>query len=187
MRLAFRPNISLQGIRRRSLCELWRDRLSRRSRAAALGAVALAKAAEAGSLGSVIKRVGFLVVLLTPLGLTRAEEPRRSPAVVSFTETNPEGQQIRELTFGLTDEPTKTCISGSWKTARAIKDSGHYTKNPAYTLEKGRLEVLLINGPCDSYDSYIGQLKDRAFRGDHVAYGLGFSKTLGKVIGAYSK
>ena len=45
------PNIGLQRIRRRSLRELWRDKLSRRSRAAASGAEALAEAAEAGSSG----------------------------------------------------------------------------------------------------------------------------------------
>jgi len=136
--------------------------------------------------GSVLKVTAVVVAFAAPWCL-RAAEPRSAAGVISFTETSSAGQPVRELAFNLTDEPTKTCISGTWKTARVVKDSQHYTRNPAYTLDKGRIEVLLINGPCDSYDSYIGELTDRAFRGDHVAHGLGFHKTLGKVTGEYSK
>ena len=138
-------------------------------------------------MGSAMKRVVFIVLLVGICGLVCAEGARHNPAAISFNETNPEGQRVRDLTFDLTDEPAKTCMSGTWKAARAIKDPGNYTKNPAYRLERGELEILLINGPCDSYDSYMGDVKDRVFSGEHVEYGMRFHKTLGKVTGVFSK
>jgi len=69
--------------------------------------------------------------------------------------------------------------------AKAIDDRAGYTQKPAYTLENGRLEVLLVNSMCDAYNSYVGELSDARFRGDHVVYGLGYNKTLGTVSGTY--
>ena len=131
--------------------------------------------------------VAIFVVLIAAFGLIRAEETHHTQSVISFIETNSEGHRVRELAFDLTDQATKTCLGGTWKTARVVRDPGNYTRNPAYRLEKGSLEVLLINGPCDSYDSYVGELKGRTFKGDHVEYGMRFHKQLGTVTGEYAK
>lgn len=56
-------------------------------------------------------------------------------------------------------------------------------KEPVYKLENGKLEVLLVNGFCDAYDSYIGQISNGAFEGEHVQYGWG-STSIGKVKGS---
>ena len=70
--------------------------------------------------------------------------------------------------------------------AEPLKDTGGYTRSPAYLLEGSELRVLLVNTMCDSYDSYSGRLKGASFQGSHVQYGLGFSKSLGSVTGSYS-
>ncbi|GAB3361962.1 hypothetical protein [Lysobacter tyrosinilyticus] len=105
---------------------------------------------------------------------------------VSLVETDGSGKDVRELRFELTDRPAKTCISGNWKQASVLTDTNGYTKSPAYIMADGKLEVLLVNTMCDAYDSYSGTITDNKFSGEHVAYGLGWSKTLGKVSGAYS-
>ena len=124
-----------------------------------------------------------LVVFAGCGGITTRD---RTKDLISFTETNGEGQQVRQLSFVLTNEPVKTCISGDWKKAKVVNDIAAYTNNPAYTLENGKLEVLLVNQMCDAYDSYVGKLSNGKFLGDHVAYGLGFNKTFGSVSGAYA-
>ncbi len=146
--------------------------------------MSLRATADAESFGSITRSSAFVIVALICLvGATGS----RGPGFIALIETNSAGHQVRELAFDLTDESTTTCLGGKWKTARAVKDPGHYTRNPAYTFREGELEILLTNGPCDSYDSYIGKVSGKAFSGDHVAYGLGFHKTLGRVTGAYSK
>ena len=62
---------------------------------------------------------------------------------------------------------------------------------PAYIWRNDRLEILLINRFCDSYDSYIGTVEGSAFVGEHVMYGRGSgptveSKATGTVSGSYS-
>ncbi|KMM75015.1 hypothetical protein ACP93_13620 [Xanthomonas sp. NCPPB 1128] len=104
---------------------------------------------------------------------------------IAFVESNDTGKEVRKLTFELTDQPAKTCIAGEWKQARVVSDAGRYTESPAYTMEDGKLEVLLVNTVCDGYDSYVGAITGTTFSGEHVAYGLGFHKALGKVEGAY--
>ncbi|MBB6368548.1 hypothetical protein FHR56_003727 [Xanthomonas sacchari] len=113
-------------------------------------------------------------------------QPQHHYSRVAFVETNAAGKEIRKLTFELTDQPAKTCISGEWKQAHVVSDPGRYTKTPAYTITDGQLEVLLINTVCDGYDSYVGTITGTTFSGDHVAYGLGFHKILGKVEGTYT-
>jgi hypothetical protein len=105
---------------------------------------------------------------------------------ISFVEMDSSGKNVREIKFELTDRPAKTCISGDWRTAAVLSDASGYTRNPAYIMADGKIEVLLINTMCDSYDSYSGAIIGNKFSGDHVAYGLGFSKTIGKVTGEYS-
>jgi hypothetical protein len=92
---------------------------------------------------------------------------------------------VRKLAFVLTKQPARTCLSGAWYVAQVISEPKGYTHNPAYSFAHGRLEVLLANGPCDNYNSYIGKLTHRAFKGSHVMYGLGFSKSVGQVTGTY--
>jgi len=106
--------------------------------------------------------------------------------IISFVEMDSSGKNVRELKFELTDHPAKTCISGDWKMAAVLSDIGGYTRSPAYIMADGKIEVLLINTLCDSYDSYSGAITGKRFSGDHVAYGLNFSKTIGKVSGEYS-
>jgi len=105
---------------------------------------------------------------------------------VTFTETNEIGHVARELVFKLTDQPGKACIGGEWKKAQSILDSDKYTRNPVYKIENGKFEVLLINGICDSYDSYVGQFLDGRFNGNHIVHGWSV-KTLGKVTGTETK
>ena len=110
-----------------------------------------------------------------------------SRVTVSFAEVDGAGQDVRKLKFLLTDKPTWACTAGDWKKAKAIEDSDHYTKEPAYILEGGKLDVLLITGTCDSYNSYIGSLSGNIFIGEHVSTGLGSRKSIGKVTGTYSR
>ncbi|MCW0436144.1 hypothetical protein NB723_001108 [Xanthomonas sacchari] len=114
-----------------------------------------------------------------------AQARHRDPTI-AFVESNDSGKQVRRLTLELTDKPAKTCISGEWKQAHVVTDAGRYTQAPAYTMADGQLEVLLVNTVCDEYDSYVGTINDTTFSGEHVAYGLGFHKTLGKVEGTYT-
>jgi len=111
----------------------------------------------------------------------------RSPyPTVSFVETDSSGKTVRELKFELTDRPARTCISGDWKQAAVLADPGHYSNGAAYVMANGKLEVLLVNNICDVYDSYFGTVTNDRFSGEHVSYGLSFSKILGKVSGSYS-
>ena len=131
------------------------------------------------------KCAAALLVLFLMGGCAKYEHP--DFPVVSFTETDAAGRKVRQLQVGLTAAPAKTCIAGDWKVVEVIRDEAGYTKNPAYTLVGGKLEVLLINSFCDSYNSYIGTLSGSSFSGEHVIYGLGTSKNLGSVSGAYSR
>ena len=125
----------------------------------------------------------FAIVLL--VACSSATKNRHG--TISFKEIDANGRDVRELTFLLTDKPAQTCQSGEWKRAKAILDSHHYTKNPAYVFENGKLQVLLVTGVCDSYDSYMGSLSGSVFTGEHVGYGLGSSEGHGTVSGTYSK
>lgn len=106
--------------------------------------------------------------------------------LISFNETSNTGQQVRQLSFALTNKPVETCIAGNWRTAKLVKGRYEQIHNPAYELQNGKLEVLLNNWACDAYDSYIGKLSNGQFHGSHVRYGLGHSKTLGNVSGTYA-
>lgn len=125
----------------------------------------------------------FLAAMLIPCAGVSSD---KDGSTYSFVETNLEGQEVRTLALALTDENGKACIGGNWKRARVVADPGKYTKDPVYTLENGKLEVLLINGYCDAYDSYIGEIATGTFAGDHVRYGWG-SKIIGNVKGNLSK
>lgn len=138
------------------------------------------------ALGGMVKFSVFILVLVVFAGCAGVTTRDRTKNLISFTEEDSAGHPVRQLSFILTNEPVKTCISGDWKKAKAIKDVAAYTNNPAYTLENGKLEVLLINQMCDAYDSYAGELSNGQFHGTHVAYGLGFNKTLGNVSGTYT-
>ena len=132
-----------------------------------------------------LKFSSLMLVLVVLAGCGGVTTRDRAKNLISFTETNGGGHQVRQLSFILTNESAKTCISGDWKKAKVVKDVDAYTNNPAYTLENGKLEVLLVNQMCDAYDSYVGDLSNGHFHGDHVAYGLGFNKALGSVSGTY--
>jgi hypothetical protein len=114
-----------------------------------------------------------------------SEVKSRYPTI-SFVETDSSGKNVRELAFELTDRPAKTCISGGWKQATFLRGANGYVKDPAYTRTGAKLEVLLVNTMCDVYNSYSGTIADGKFAGEHITYGLGFSKSLGKVSGVYS-
>lgn len=134
-----------------------------------------------------MNRIFALLALLLALSACGGLTARSSAGnVIAFVETDSAGQQVRQLSFVLTRDRANTCISGNWMRSKIISDTPGYTKNPAYTLEDGKLEVLLVNQMCDSYNSYVGELSNGQFHGDHVVYGLGFSKTLGKVTGTYA-
>lgn len=105
--------------------------------------------------------------------------------VITFVESSDKGQ-VRTLKIGLTDAPAKTCLSGDWRAAKVLEDPARYTRKPAYELQGKNLELLLVNGVCDGYDSYVGKLEGTAFKGEHVAYGLGHNRTLGAVSGTYA-
>ena len=93
------------------------------------------------------------------------------------------GKSARTLRLMLSATPAETCIAGEWKAARVIDDPSGYTRRPAYKIEGDHLEVLLVNELCDSYDSYAGTLSGSSFTGEHVLYGLGYSKVVGTVVG----
>jgi hypothetical protein len=125
------------------------------------------------------------LVLVALAGCSSVAMHDHAKNMISFSEADNDGHPARQLSFILTNEPTKTCIAGDWKKARVVRDVSAYTRNPAYKLENGSLEVLLINQMCDAYDSYVGELSNGRFQGEHVAYGLEFNKALGKVSGTY--
>lgn len=174
------------------------DRLRKHRRAPSDGKYILAPAIRPGArpkmapqrlvrlLDGMRKLTALVLVLVALAGCSSATMHARTRNLLSFTETDGAGREVRQLSFVLTDEPAKTCIPGDWKKARVVNDEAGYTKAPAYTLESGKLEVLLVNQMCDAHDSYVGVLAGGRFQGEHVAYGLGFSKTLGKVSGTYA-
>jgi len=125
----------------------------------------------------------FLAPVLVVLMLAGCSAPEN---LISFNETSNAGQQIRQLSFALTNEPAKTCIEGNWRVAELVKGRYEQMHDPAYELKNGNLEVLLDNFACDAYDSYIGTLSGGQFHGKHVRYGLGHSNTLGNVSGTYA-
>ena len=96
------------------------------------------------------------------------------------------GKQTRVLTLSLTQEPAKTCISGDWKKIRVISDPSHYTNSPAYTVRGNSVEILLKGDMCDSYNSYVFD-HGLTEAGEHVAYGMSSSKSLGTVKAIKSK
>lgn len=104
----------------------------------------------------------------------------------SFVEFNAAGQQVRVLELALTNQKGSSCLGGEWKRVRVVSDPDKYTKAPVYLLTNGKLEVLLINGLCDSYDSYIGETSNGVFAGEHVQYGWS-AKAIGKVRGTSSE
>ena len=110
--------------------------------------------------------------------------PTAQHPLASFVEIDPNGKTVRTLSFALTQQPIETCISGDWKRAEPLNDRKRYTERSAYIREGDSLEVLLVNTVCDGYDSYVGKLTGDRFLGQHVQYGLGFSKTLGTVSGS---
>ena len=85
--------------------------------------------------------------------------------------------------FRLTDDPAETCLSGDWFRAKVVSADDLNLSDPAYTYSSGRLELLLVNGLCDSYRSLIGTVSDAQFSGEHVSYGLYGSTEHGKVTG----
>ncbi|WP_146165888.1 hypothetical protein [Stenotrophobium rhamnosiphilum] len=106
--------------------------------------------------------------------------------IVTFVETSKTGHVVQELTFELTNQTGKACIGGEWKKAQPIKDPNKYTRDPVYKIENGKFEVLLKNGFCDAYDSYVGQFVDGRFSGEHIFYGWSV-ETLGDVTGSQIK
>src|SRR5690606_9008173 len=82
-----------------------------------------------------------------------------------FSVTGKEG--TNKLTFRLTEEPADTCISGDWFRAKVTSAGGFKLSDPAYTYSGGRLEVLLTNGICDSYTSFVGKVSGGQFSGAH--------------------
>ena len=53
---------------------------------------------------------------------------------------------------------------------RVVCDPDKYTKALVYRLTNVKLEGLLINGLCYSYDLYIGEKRNGVFAGKHVQY-----------------
>jgi hypothetical protein len=131
----------------------------------------------------VMRNVVFLSVAGLLFSFGCASFGHASESSYSFVETDKEGQPVRTLDLALTDQKGRACIGGKWKLARIVSDPQSYARNPVYTLENGILNVLLINGICNVYDSYIGDITNGVFEGNHVRYGWG-SKTLGKVRGS---
>jgi hypothetical protein len=134
-----------------------------------------------------MKRIYVFLMALTSYGACDAS-PNTTilKGKISFVEATMEGKLVRKLTIELTDNIAETCIGKNWKKAHVINDIERYTKNPAYKIENGRMEILLVNNLCDSYDSYEGELTNQVFIGEHVRYGMNFSETIGKVSGTYS-
>jgi hypothetical protein len=119
-------------------------------------------------------------------GIAAPACPAETVTKVTVTESDGSGRPLRRLVFGLTDIPVHTCLGGDWKRARVLQDATGYTTDPAYSLHQGKLEILLVNGVCDAYDSYVGVLENGRFTGKHVGYGMQFSKMLGDVSGTYT-
>lgn len=98
-----------------------------------------------------------------------------------FTTTDKDG--IRKSAFQLSDAPADTCISGQWFRAKVISAGGLKPSDPAYTYSNGRLELLLTNGLCDAYTSFVGTVSGAQFDGTYVSYGLFGGTEHGKVVG----
>lgn len=106
--------------------------------------------------------------------------------VLAFVETDAAGQPPRRVSLRLTDQPATTCLGGDWKRAEVVQDPDAQVHRPAYRRQGDRLEVLLVNGACDDYDAYVGEVSGAAFRGEHVRFGMRFRKVLGQVSGSYA-
>jgi hypothetical protein len=131
------------------------------------------------------KRVTIVLAAVVLSGCIAAAAVRPPVNSITFSETDPAGIVVRKLSFLLTRQPAQSCLYGQWYAAKVLSDPKGYTQNPAYRFMNGGLEVLLVNGACDDYNSYIGKLAHGHFTGTHDEYGLGFSKTVGQVVGEY--
>lgn len=98
-----------------------------------------------------------------------------------LTETDDSGKAVRTLQLEFTDEAGDACVGGSWKRIRVLSDPSRYTNDPVYDFSNDDLQILLINGICDSYDSYFFRKGDAVGRGTHDHYGWSAAQTIGSV------
>ncbi|MFT3896310.1 MAG: hypothetical protein QM719_01190 [Thermomonas sp.] len=99
----------------------------------------------------------------------------------SLTETDETGKPVRTLRVQFTDRPGDACIGGNWKRVRVLSDPSRYTKDPVYDFSEDGLQILLINGICDSYDSYFFRKDEPVGQGTHDGYGMSGGETVGHV------
>ncbi|HEX7381040.1 MAG TPA: hypothetical protein VF265_02685 [Nevskiaceae bacterium] len=103
--------------------------------------------------------------------------------MLAFVETDAAARTVRRVSLRLTDQPAATCLGDDWKRAEVVQDRGSYVHRPAYRRHGARLEILLVNGACDDYDVYAGDLSGAVFRGRHVRFGMRFREVMGEVSG----
>jgi hypothetical protein len=114
----------------------------------------------------------------------RVDGPSAPAGVVgtwAFTVTGEQGTHRPVLR--LVDRPAETCLSGDWLQAKVVSSDGMDLSKPAYRYRDGDLEILLVNGVCDAYTSFVGTTSGAGFEGDHVSYGLSHSEQHGHVTG----
>jgi hypothetical protein len=99
----------------------------------------------------------------------------------SLAETADSGTPVRKLQLEFTDEAGDACIGGNWKRVRVLSDPSRYAKDPVYDSSGDGLQILLVNGICDSYDSYFFRGNDAVGQGTHDHYGWSATRTIGSV------
>jgi hypothetical protein len=132
-------------------------------------------------------RIALLFLLAVNSAGCLAAEPAKTYDRIDFVESNTAGTVVRKLSVALTDNPAQACISGTWKQARVISDSGGAPLDPMYKTDGAKIEMLLVGNICDAYDSYVGTLDKDRFTGSRAQYGLNFFQKLGNVSGTYHR
>ena len=118
-------------------------------------------------------------------------------AVPAASDSNPvwvisllgvKGEALGTMTFELTTEPAKSCLSGEWKKVRVLQNSVQtlsdwFTMNdyyPSYSLDDGFFSIQLnMPGWCDAYRMLTGKLSDHEVSGEYTSDGMFGGTSLG--------
>jgi hypothetical protein len=94
-------------------------------------------------------------------------------------------RKTRTLTFRVTDDPIKTCLSGSWRRLQLLQDSGpaqYAPKNVAYETAGSFLSIDLLAGWCDVDNLIQGQLSEKQFSGEQTTTARPVATVFGTLV-----
>jgi hypothetical protein len=102
------------------------------------------------------------------------------------------GEPLGSFTLSLTDEPTETCIGGSWYRAEVVRNSSTifpldiwYSSSdlfPAYSIHGRIIEIVMNSGICDNYAMLNGDLTDTGANGRVAWEGMVGGQEVGRFV-----